>query len=124
MTSLRLLQQMTLSQDVINFIAQFIKILIKILKNLLDICKLFLNNIEVKKSKTIYDNAKIILEMHQFLLKHIKNLNFVFLNFKLIDCIIFDEKLQFCMLSIKIVEFVYDFHDHRSENFKIIKILK
>ena len=92
MTFLRLLRQMTLSQDVINFVAQFVRIIIKILKNLLEICKSFLDDIEVKRSKTIYDNAKIASEVHQFMLKHIKNLDFVFLNFKLIDCIIFNEK--------------------------------
>ncbi len=124
MTSLRLLRQTTLSQDVINFVAQFVRIIIKILKNLLEICRCFLDDIEVKKSKTIYDNAEIASEVHQFVLKHIKNLDFVFLNFELIDCIISDEKLQFCMSSIKIVKFVCDFHDRRSEDFKIIKILE
>jgi hypothetical protein len=84
---------MTLSQDLINFVTQFVRIIIKILKNLLDICRLFLNNIEVKKFKTIYDNAEIASEMHQFILKHIKNLNSILLNFELVDCIIFDEKL-------------------------------
>jgi len=135
MTSLKLLQQTTLSQDVINFVAQFVRIIIKILKNLLEICRSFLDDIEVKKSKTIYDievkksktiydNAKIASEVHQFMLKHIKNFNFVLLNFELVNCIISDEKLQFCMLSIKIVKFVCDFHDCRSEDFKIIKILE
>jgi len=93
MTSLKLLQQTMLSQDVINFVAQFVKIIIKILENFLKICKSFLNDIEVKKSKTIYDNAKIASEVHQFMLKHIKNLDFILLNFELINCIIFDEKL-------------------------------
>jgi len=124
MTSLRLLRQTMLSQDVINFVAQFVRIIIKILKNLLEMCKSFLNNIEVKRLKTIYDNAKIASEVHQFMLKHIKNLDFVLLNFELIDCIISDEKSQFCMLSIKIVRFVCDFHDCKSEDFKIIKILE
>ena len=71
MTFLKLLQQTMLSQDVINFVAQFVRIIIKILKNLLEICKFFLNDIEVKKSKIIYDNAKIASEVHQFMLKHI-----------------------------------------------------
>jgi len=52
-----------LSQDIINFVVQFVKIIIKILKNLLKICRSFLNDIEVKKSKTIYDNAKIASEV-------------------------------------------------------------
>jgi len=81
-----------LSQNVINFVAQFVRVIIKILKNLLKICKSFLNDIEVKRLKTIYNNAKIASEVHQFVLKHIKNLDFVLLNFKLINCIISDEK--------------------------------
>ncbi len=124
MTFLRLLRQTMLSQNVINFVAQFVRIIIKILKNFLEICKSFLNNIEVKRSKTIYDNVKIASEVHQFMLKYIKNLDFVLLNFEFINCIISDKKLQFCILSIKIVKFVYDFHDCRSEDFKIIKILE
>ncbi len=92
MTFLRLLRQTMLSQDVINFVTQFVRVIIKILKNLLEICRLFLNNIKVKKSKIIYDNAEITSEVHQFVLKYIKNLDFVLLNFKLIDCIISDEK--------------------------------
>ncbi len=124
MTFLKLLWQITLSQDVINFITQFVKIIIKILKNFLEICRSFLDDIEVKRLKKIYDNAKITSEVYQFMLKHIKNLNFILLNFKFIDCIIFDKKLQFYMLSIKIVKFVCDFHDHKSKDFKIIKILE
>ncbi len=108
-TSLRLLRQTTLSQDVINFVAQFIRVIIKILKNLLEICRSFLDDIEVKKSKTIYDNAKITSEVHQFMLKHIKNLDFVLLNFELVDCIISNEKSQFCMSSIKIVNLFVTF---------------
>ncbi len=92
MTSLKLLWQTMLSQNVINFVAQFVRVIIKILKNLLKICKSFLNDIEVKRLKTIYNNAKIASEVHQFVLKHIKNLDFVLLNFKLINCIISDEK--------------------------------
>jgi len=92
MTSLKLLRQMTLSQDVINFVTQFIRVIIKILKNLLEICKSFLNDIEVKRLKTIYNNAKITSEVHLFMLKYIKNLDFILLNFEFIDCIIFDEK--------------------------------
>ncbi len=124
MTFLKLLWQTMLSQNVINFVAQFVRVIIKILKNLLEIYRSFLNDIEVKKLKTIYDNAKITSKMHQFMLKHIKNLNFVLLNFEFIDCIISDKKSQFCMLSIKIVKFVCDFQNCRSENFKIIKILE
>ena len=38
--------------------------------------------------------------------------------------IIFDEKSQFCMFDIKIVNFVCDEIDRHSDNIKIIKIIK
>ena len=63
-------------------------------------------------------------DVRRYVLKHIKNLNVVLLNFKLAECIIFKKKSQFCMSKIKIVKFVYDFSDRRFKSSKIIKILK
>ena len=38
--------------------------------------------------------------------------------------IIFDEKFQFCMFNIKIIDIVCDETDRHFDNFKIIKIIK
>ena len=35
-----------------------------------------------------------------------------------------DEKFQFCMFDIKIIDFVYDETDRHFDSFKIIKIIK
>ena len=37
--------------------------------------------------------------------------------------IVFDEKFQFCMFNIKIIDFVCDKADRHFNNFKIIKII-
>ncbi len=50
--SLDLLRITRLSQNIINSIAQFVQIVTRILKNLLDKCILFINNIDIKSSKT------------------------------------------------------------------------
>jgi len=60
-----------LLQDTTNLIAQFVKIVIRILKNLLNKYYLFVNNIDVKKSKLNYNNKKTILEIKLFVLKYI-----------------------------------------------------
>ena len=63
MTSLRLMRQTTLSQEAINSIAQFVRIIIKILKNLFRICRSFVNDIKIKKLKNHYEEEEIILEI-------------------------------------------------------------
>ena len=94
------MKQTILFQEVINSIAQFVRIIVKILENLLYICRSFLNNIKIKKLKIKYDDEKIFFDIRRFVLKHIKNLNTIFFNFELINCIISNEKSQFCMLNI------------------------
>jgi len=70
-TSLELLRMTRLSQDTINLVVQFVKIVIRILKNFFDKCCLFVNNINVKKFKSNYNNKKIVLKIRLFVLKHI-----------------------------------------------------
>ena len=118
------MRQTTLSQEAINSIAQFVRIIIKILENLFRICRSFVNDIKVKELKSRYEEEEMIFEIRRFVLKHIMNLDQVLLNFELVRCIISEEKSQFCMSKIKIMSFVYDFNDRRSESFKVIKIIK
>jgi len=46
------------------------------------------------------------------------------INIELFEYTIFDKKLQFCKLDIKIVNFVYNFNKQILDNIKIIKIVK
>ena len=51
-------------------------------------------------------------------------LNAMFVNLKKIDCTISNEKSQFCMFNLKIIDFVCDSDGRSSEIAKMIKILK
>jgi len=70
-TSLELLRIIHLSQNTTNLVAQFVKIVIRILKYLLNKCCLFVNNINIKEFKSNYNNKKTILKIKLFVLKHI-----------------------------------------------------
>jgi len=70
-TSLKLLRITRLSQNATNLVAQFVRIVIRILKNFFDKYCLFVNDINVKKFKSNYNNKKTILKIKLFILKHI-----------------------------------------------------
>ena len=57
-------------------------------------------------------------------MKHVQWLNAVLVNLEKTNCTISDEKSQFCMSELKIVDFVCDSNDRSSETAKIIKILE
>jgi len=70
-TSLELLRITRLSQNATNLVAQFVRIVIRILKNLFDKCCSFVNDINVKEFRSNYNNKKTILEIKLFVLKYI-----------------------------------------------------
>lgn len=99
--------------------------MIKILQNhISNRVKFFLNDIEMKKSKTDYDDTKVTLDIRKYVFEHIMWLDEVFANIKRADYTIFDKKSQFCIIDLKIVDYVIDFDDKHSNIIKIIKILK
>ena len=55
---------------------------------------------------------------------HIQNLNKILIDIKRSKISIFDEKSQFCMFDIKIINFVCDRTDWHFDSFKIIKIIE
>ena len=57
-------------------------------------------------------------------MKHVQWLNAVLVNLKKANCTISNEKSQFCMSELKIVDFICDSNDRFSETAKIIKILE
>ena len=57
-------------------------------------------------------------------MKHVQWLNAVLMNLEKTNCTISDEKSQFYIFELKIVDFVYDSNDRFSEIAKIIKIFK
>ena len=83
-----------------------------------------MNDVVVKRNQTNYNNNKVVFETRAFVLRHIQNLNKVLIDIKRSKIIIFDEKSQFCMFDIKIINSMYDKIDRHFDNVKIIKIKK
>ena len=85
---------------------------------------MFLNNIAVKKSQISYNDEKVLLKVCCYILKFIQNLNKVLVNVKCTEKYVFDEKFQFIMKRLKIVDFICEFDEHFSETVKVLKIVK
>ena len=67
--------------------------MIKIFANYIIIkYKSFLNDINVKDFRSIYNNQEIIFEIKLFVLKHIQFLNAILVNLKRASYIIFNKK--------------------------------
>ena len=55
-----------------NLVAQFVRIMHHMFKELIfHICNQFLNDIEMKESKTDYEKVETLLSIQQFMLEHI-----------------------------------------------------
>lgn len=97
MTSLGLMRMIILPQAVTYLVVQFVKILLKILAPYLhDQVKLFLDNIEVRKLKTKYNNEELAPEIKHYLFKHIQNLDTVLADLEKARIRIAEIKSQFC----------------------------
>lgn len=91
-TSLKLLKIIILSQNAINLIDQFIKIIIIILQIYIDKIKFFLNNFDIKNFKTKYIKKIFFENIKKFVAKYIWNIDKILTNIKKFEYIIFDTK--------------------------------
>ena len=74
-TPLRLLCQTTLLQGVLNSMAQFVRIISKILESISpNTARVFLDNIRVKEPKTKYNRIKVSSSLYQYIFEHLINL--------------------------------------------------
>ena len=125
-TSVDLMRMTIFSQKATNSVTQFVKIIIRILMNYISrIALFFFDDVNVKRPQNIFENhKKILFEIRKKIFEHIQWLNEILTDFEKIDCIIFDEKSQFCCADIRIVEFICDDDEKHSDIVKIIKIVK
>ena len=73
-----------LPQGATNLVAQFVRVVTKILENLiLHNCMLFLDNVRVKGLTTIYNNTKVLLGVWQFVLEYIQVLDRILKHIKI-----------------------------------------
>jgi hypothetical protein len=124
MTSIELLRMTILSMRIINFVTQFVRIVIKILiDHILDVARSFLDDIEIKNSKTKYDNEKIASSIRRYILEHIKSLDAVLVDLERASITISILKSHFYIIELKVVNFICDADDKHLDTIKIIKII-
>ncbi len=124
MISLDLIRMTTIFMKAINFVIQFVRVINKIIvDHVLHHALSFVNDIEVKESKTTYNNEFILFEIRRYVMKHIQWLNNVLTNIEKSDDIIFEKKSQFCCEELRVIDFVCDVEKRHSNTAKIIKIL-
>jgi hypothetical protein len=116
---------MTILQRITNSIIQFVQIVTKILKKHIPHVYLpFMNDINIKGPKTIYNNEEIIPEIRKYILKHIIWINRVLADLERAEYTISGAKSQFCIFTFRVIKFIYDTLKRHSDIFKIIKIMK
>lgn len=123
-TPLDFMRMTTLAQDTINWTAQFVMIVFKILTPYLrDWDKFFLDNMGIKGSKTTCNNKKLVPGIRQYVIEYIQNRDKVLAHLDLVEVTIAEVKSQFCWTSIKIEGYIWDVDGHQPDTSKVIKIL-
>lgn len=113
----------TLAQDPTNFVAQFVRILLKILDLYLDNqAKFFLNNSIVKELKINWNNEKIAPGITWYVFEYIQNLDKIPSNLEQAGIIIFRAKSQFYLVGLKIVGYICNANGPHPDTLKVLKI--
>jgi hypothetical protein len=123
-TPLGLLRMTTLPQGATNSVAQFVRIVTKILEDLIPNSVLpFLDDIGVKGPMSDYGGAEIVPGVRKYILEHIQAIDQALVRIERAGGTI-GPKSQFCMDGIKVVGFVCSAEGRRPDSTKVIKILE
>ena len=123
-TPIGLLRITTLPQGATNLVTQFVRIVTKILEDLIPKdCLPFLDDIGVKGLLSTYDDKEVIPGIRQYVLEHIQSLDRTLVQLERARCTI-KPKSQFCIDRISIVDFVYKAKGQNPDSAKVIKILE
>src|SRR5436190_21431643 len=96
-TPLGLLRQTTLPQGATNSVAQFVRIVTKILEDLIPHdCMPFLDDVGVKGPMTTYNNTEVLPGVRKFVMEHIQALDRTLERIEWAGCTI-GPKSQFCI---------------------------
>ena len=114
----------TLPQGATNSVAQFVRIVTKILEDLIpEDCLPFLDDIRVKGPLTSYEDREVLPRIRQYVIEHIQSLDRTLVRLERAGCTI-GPKSQFCMDGINIVGFVCGAEGRSPDSAKVIKILE
>ena len=124
MTPLGLMQMTTLAQGATNSVAQFVRIVLKILApHLRDRAKPFLDDVAIKGPKTTYNNEEVAPGIRRYVFEHIQNLGKVLADLERAGVTIAGAKSQFCQAGLKIVGYICDADGRHPDTSKVLKIL-
>jgi hypothetical protein len=88
MISLDLMRMTTIFMRAINFVIQFVRMINKIIvDHVFHHALSFVDDIEIKESKTTYNNEFILSEIRRYVMKHIQRLNDVLIDIERANCI-------------------------------------
>ncbi len=124
MTPLGFMRMTTLPQGATKSVAQFVRIVLKILDpHLRDWAKLFLDDVGVKGPKTKYNDEELAPRIRRYFLEHIQNLDKVLADLERAGVTIAGAKSQFCQAGFKIVGHICDADGRHPDTSKVLKIL-
>jgi hypothetical protein len=125
LTPIGLLRMCTLPQGATNSVAQFIRVISRILYELIPtVCEPFLDDICVHGPKETYDQEEVpgLPGVRRYVLEHIINLDRVLVNVELAGGTIAGKKSQWCQASTVIVGYLCGTDGRRPEEAKVLKI--
>ena len=123
-TPLGLLRMTRLPQGGTNSVAQFVRVVTRILHDHFGIAMPFVDDVGVKGPKSRYNDQEVAPGIRRFVLEHIQNLDRCLCDIERSGCTIAGGKSQFCMSGIKIVGYVCDADGRHPDTAKVIKILQ
>jgi RNase H-like domain found in reverse transcriptase/Integrase zinc binding domain len=127
MTPIGLLRHTTILQGAINSVAQFVRVVLDILRaHIPDIALPFMDDIGVKGPRSRYKEEEIpgLPGVRRFVMEHIQNLDAVLADLERAGVTLSGEKCKFCMAGLKIVGYVCDADGRHPDFAKIAKIIE
>lgn len=127
MTPMGLLQHTTVLQGATNSVAQFVRVITKILQDQIpDAASPFMDDIGIKGPRNKYNNEEEpnMPGVRKFVLEHIRNIDRTLADLELSGATISAEKTMFCAGGIKIVGYVCDHDGRRPDSAKVEAIVR
>ncbi|KAK6215417.1 putative gag-pol poly protein [Colletotrichum tabaci] len=126
-TPLGLYRYCTLPMGATNSVAQFCRIMTRILYDLIPkCCNAFVDDIAVKGPRSRYNDEELpdYPGIRRFVYEHLNNIDRVLVNVELAGCTVSGAKSQWCQTSAVIVGYLCGTEGRRPDQAKILKILE
>lgn len=124
MTPIGLLRMTTVPMRATNSVAQFVRVVNKILHDHTpEKARPFLDDIGVKGPKTTYNNKEIMPGIRRFVAEHIKSLDGVLADIGRAGCTASGHKSHWCMKGLNVMDYICDADSRHPDTTNINKII-